>query len=314
MKVTLCILVLAAMLILGCAQTPVVEFVEKDLGIDVVYNGKTLASYDFSPELGKPVLNPVYSPSGVFMTRHIPPIEGETADHPHHLGLFFAYENNKKDNFWAVKTDGLPNIDHIKVVDKTSEPGKGTISTEMHWMSLTGKILLKEERTMVFVPGETENTIDFTIKLTAVDTVAEFQDTKEGMFAIRTAEFLREKDQTGKYLSSNGEETEKVVWGKRAKWMRLQGEKDGNVLGIVIMNHPESINYPCYWHARNYGLFSANPLGQGMFQAQTGVEHPEYFNLILQPYESALFKFQMVIYEGDRTLDQIESLFLTYSK
>ena len=314
MKVINCIMLLAVVLVLGCNQAPTVQFVEKELQIDVMYNGKALASYDFSPEFGKPVLNPVYSPSGVFMTRHIPPIEGETADHPHHMGVFFTYENNKKDNFWAVKSDGLPNIEHIKVVETKSGPGKGTLSTEMHWMNHTGKELLKEERTMVFIPGETENTIDFTMKLTAVDTVAEFQDTKEGMFAIRTAEFLREKDQSGRYLSSNGEETEKVVWGKRAKWMRLQGEQDGKTLGVVIMNHPESINYPCYWHARSYGLFSANPLGQGMFQAQTGIENPEYFDLKLEPGESALFKFRMVIYEGDRTQDQIEPAFLSYSK
>lgn len=313
MRTAVLIFVICFAFAMACSQTPEVQFAVKENQVDVTFDGKAIAGYTWNPELGKPVLYPIYSPSGVFMTRHIPPAEGETADHPHHLGLFFAYENNKKDNFWAVHSDGLPNIDHKEIVETKSDAGKGSIKTIENWMSHSGKVLLQEDRTMVFMPGETENTIDFVLKLTAVDTVAEFQDTKEGMFAFRTAEFLREKDQTGRYLSSNGEETEKVVWGKRAKWMRLEGEKDGKKLGIIIMNHPESFNYPCYWHARAYGLFAANPLGQGMFQAQTGVENPEYLNLKLNPGESVTFKFRVIVYEGSRGKKEIDSAFDQYA-
>lgn len=106
-----------------------------------------------------------------------------------------------------------------------------------------------------------------------------------------------------------GTEKEKNVWGKRAKWVRLEGEKDGKIIGIAIFNHPDSVNYPTYWHARGYGLFAANPLGQRMFQETRGVENPQAFGLTLEPGQSTLFKFRMLIYEGPRTAEQLEKVF-----
>ena len=43
--------------------------------------------------------------------------------------------------------------------------------------------------------------------------------------------------------------------------MGLTGTVDGKPVTIAILNHPSSTNYPTYWHARGYGLFAANPIG-----------------------------------------------------
>ena len=173
----------------------------------------------------------------------------------------------------------------------------------------SGQILLEEKRNMVFHAGEKEYVIDFSIDLTAQDTKVIFSDTKEGMFAIRVADWLREKGGTGRYLSSNADQTEANVWGKRSRWVRLQGEKGGKTIGIAILNHPASVNYPTYWHARGYGLFSANPLGQYAFEKGRHQESPQPFQLTLEPGERAHFRFRMVIYEGVRTKEQLERWF-----
>jgi hypothetical protein len=43
--------------------------------------------------------------------------------------------------------------------------------------------------------------------------------------------------------------------------MKLNGSVGDEKISVVICDHPENPNYPTYWHARGYGLFSANPLG-----------------------------------------------------
>ena len=292
----------------ACTSASKVEFVQGDHQIDVKINGKLFTSYIYRADLTKPVLYPLLSPSGVKLNRGFPfeKIEGESTDHPHHTGIFFTYDEVNKDGFWN-NTNSPPQIQHVEVAEMTSGEGKGRLSVVMNWVAKSGKTLLQENRTMLFSPGKNSVTIDFDLKLTARDTTVVFHDTKEGMFAIRVAQWLTEKNGTAKYTSSNGDQTEKEVWGKRADWVKLEGEKDGKTYGIAIICHPGGTNSPTYWHARGYGLFAANPLGQGVFQQARKEENPQSLNLTLQPGESAIFLFRVIIYEGTMSTEQLNS-------
>ena len=96
--------------------------------------------------------------------------------------------------------------------------------------------------------------------------------------------------------------------------MRLEGNKDGKPLGILMLNHPSSINFPTFWHVRGYGLFAANPLGQLSFEKGRKVENPTELKLTLQQGESAFFKFRMIFYEGKKTKENCDKDFETYIK
>ena len=312
-----------------------VEFVKSDRKINVMIGQKHFTTYLYGGEpykllegadkrdhgfLAKPVLFPVYTPSGIMVNRGYPlmKVPGETVDHPHHVGVFFTYGSEGEINgedFWG-NTSAPPEIKHIKVTEMKGGAEKGTLSTVAHWIGKSGKVLLEENRTMVFSSGKDEYTIDFTIYLTAQDEKVVFGDTKEGMFAIRVAPWLQENTGTGRYLSSDGNESPvgENIWAKRARWVRLEGEKDGKVVGVAILNHPKSVNYPTYWHARDYGLFAANPLGQLAFQKGRKLENPQACNFTLQSGQSGLFKFRMIIYEGARTKEQIEQQFKNFTK
>ena len=297
-----------------------VEFVPGDKKIDVMVGGKLLTSYLYGDELKKPLLFPVCSPSGIVVSRGYPltKVAGESQDHPHHAGLFFTYDEVNNDGFWG-NTPSPPQIKHIKITEMTGQAGKGTLSTVMHWVGKSGQVLLEEKRKMVFQAGENEYIIDFSMHLAARDTKVVFSDTKEGMFAIRVADWLREDARekysgTGRYLNSAGDETSENVWGKRARWVRLQGQKDGRMVGIAIFNHPASVNYPTYWHARGYGLFSANPLGQYVFEKSRGQANPQPFGLQLQAGEAAYFGFRVIIYEENKTKQQLERQFEQFMK
>lgn len=333
--VVLVVFVLAAGATAGQSK-PRVEFRKGENKIDVTIGGEYFTSYLYGDELAKPVLVPVRTPSGIEVTRRHPlvKLKGGTDDHLHHVGIFFTVDGVNGTRFWNnVKPP--PQIRHIKTKETTEGVGKGKLSTVIHWIDKNGKVVLEEKRGMVFLAGQhkDEYAIDFSMELTAKAGKVVFKDTEEGVFAIRLADCLRERGSgvmprlgtplpkesvsgTGRYFSSNGDETAKHVWGKRARWVALQGIKEGKVVGVAILNHPESINYPTYWHARNYGLFSANPLGQGDFQRQSEYKKNPVIplRLTLKQGEKVHFRFLVVIYEGIRTKEDIEERFKEFAK
>lgn len=319
------------------AALPKVEFVKGDKKIDVLIAGEPFTSYLYGSELTKPVLVPVRTPSGIEMSRSYPlaEIEGASTDHAHHVGIFFAVDKVNGVNFWK-NTDVPPQIRHVEITEIAGGAGTGRLLAVSHWIDDKREVLLEERRTIVFLAGEYENeyAIDLSIELTAKRPRVVFEDVEEGMFAIRVSDYLRESKPesspkpgrplpaeslsgTGRYFSSNGDEAAKNIWGKRARWVALQGVRNGKVVGIAILNHPASINYPTYWHVRNYGLFSANPLGQADFQRQQPQKYLKNkivpLHLTLEQGESAHFRFLVIIYEGFRTNEQIEERFRKFA-
>jgi hypothetical protein len=336
----LCIAMTFVVPIDAAQAAPIIDFVESPNQIDVRINEELFTSYQFGlygkPGGAKPVLVPVRSPSGIEVTRRYPVTEllGGSDDHPHHIGIFFAIDNVNGVNFWNNKKQS-PQIKHIETKSMTEGEGSATLSTRSHWIGENGIALLQEDRAMTFSAGEHEGeyAIDFSIELSALVDEVKIEDIEEGMFAIRYTDWLREPENgegvrpgkrlpkeslsgTGRYFSSNGDETADEVWGKRARWVAIQGVRGGKVVGVAMLNHPESLNYPTHWHARDYGLFTANPLGQGDFERQDGYKKndPIYLNLTIEKGERAHFRFKVIVFEGLRSQAQIESRFKEFAR
>ena len=291
-----------------------VSLTSGDHRIDVAIDGVRVTSYLYRPDITKPVLYPLTTPSEIIITRGFPfeTVEGETQDHPHHTGLFFTVDEVNGNKFWG-NTKGLPRIIHAETLAMTG--GKtGVLSVRMNWVGGDSVPLLEEHRAMEFLPGANEYAIDFSIRLKALADTVVFGDTKEGMFAIRTADWLRENGGTGQYLASNGGATAADIWGRRSLWVRLEGSRDGRTAGAAILHHPASVNHPTFWHARDYGLFSANPLGQSVFEAGTGVKDPKPFRLTLAKGEEALFRFLVIVYDGSKTAEEMQRAFDGYAR
>jgi hypothetical protein len=282
---------------------------ESENKIDIYLNDMYFTSYLYSPEMAKPVLYPVHTTSGTPVTRGFPlnPVDGESTDHPHHIGISFSFGDVNGIDFWAA-TKPPPQIKHIATVKMIDD----TLQVRLNWICKTGKTVLEELRTMRFTYHYNKFAIDFTSELTAKDTTAIFNDTKEGFFALRVADWLNE-EHSGVYTNAQGIQKEANVWGKRSEWMQLEGSKDGKKIGVIIYNHPQSVNYPTYWMARGYGLFSANPLGQRTYQEFHKYKEPKAMNLRLEPGEKALFKFLVVVYENDISRNDLEELFTEYT-
>ncbi|MEX2564606.1 MAG: PmoA family protein [Cyclobacteriaceae bacterium] len=301
-----------------------VSFVQTEEQINIMAGDKMVSSYKIGEDLLKPYLFPIRSPSGEVVTRGYPiqEIQGESKDHPHHTGLYFTYGSKEEVNgnsFWNLH-EIPPQIKHMEVLEIEEGRNKGHLTTLSHWIGKDHQALLSETRKMEFSVQKNRYIFDFDIILKALDRTVTFGDTKEGMFAIRVADWLAEKSNhseiknTGEYLNAEGDRTESNIWGKRSSWVRLEGEKDGKRIGIAMYHHPESTNYPTYWHARGYGCFAANPIGQFDFQKGNQTNAPEKRTLKLQPGEEARFKFRVTIYEGDRSFENFNQEFKNFSR
>jgi len=105
---------------------------------------------------------------------------------------------------------------------------------------------------------------------------------------------------SGEYLSSEGMKGD-AVWGTRGRWTMLTGTVAQNPITLAILDHPKNVGYPTYWHARGYGLFAANHLGQAVFS-----NGKEKLNFTLEPKQSVTFRHRLLILSGAATSGQME--------
>ena len=321
---------LVALPFLLIAQSNTTVTVKNDAAkrkVSVTIGGKPFTTFVYTDTMEKPFLYPIYAANGQTITRGFPwnPKPNDPVDHPHHIGLWFNYENVNGLDFWnnsfaiaAEKKKQYGWIRTEKIVETTS--GKqGKIVYLANWTDQQKNILLQEKTTFVFSVINNNRVIDRTTELTAVQDVS-FPDAKDGMLGLRVAHELelpvkqskeykddkgivtkvmatKDSSVTGNYLTSEGKQGD-AAWATRGNWCMMYGKKGGDTISIVMIDHPQNPGYPTYWHARNYGLFAANPLGQKVFS-----EGKITMNYKLTKGQSATFKYRIVIASGKERLN-----------
>jgi hypothetical protein len=302
-----------------------VTFINKAAGkqVDVMIGGKLFTSYCWYGNVFKPILYPILSPAGTIITRGFPlkPRDGERSNEPHQIGCWLNYGNVDGFDFWGNGFTGKKDpkdgeVKHLKIDKLSGGTGEGVMVTRESWLDPTGKELLSEKTEYHFITANRFTwIIDRITTLTATGNTVTMKDTKEGMFAIRVARQLElpSKDKallidargnpsttnassntnvTGNYRSSEGV-TGLAVWGTRAKWVDLYGSIGNEKISLVICDHPKNQSYPTYWHARGYGLFSANPLG-----AKDFTNGKEELNFSIPAGKSTTFRYRVIVHSG----------------
>jgi hypothetical protein len=213
----------------------------------------------------------------------------------------FDFWNNSD----AIKPEDrgkMGTVHHTKIVSTKSGRDSGELVVESLWTNGAGQDVMTQTTRYIFKrrkavtglaakingPGLGDaRSIDEIVTLHALKPLV-FHDDKEGMLGIRVAHFLESANEkggaftdasgrptqvqpsnvpgaTGVYLTSEGKQGDNA-WGTRGRWCLLTGtNSDRDTVTIAIVDHPKNVNYPTYWHARGYGLFAANPLGQHIF-------------------------------------------------
>ncbi|MDF3077958.1 MAG: hypothetical protein K0S09_1847 [Sphingobacteriaceae bacterium] len=323
--VSFAILVLTSSVAFG-QNNPTVQVVKKAGAniIDIKIGDKLFTSFLYPDTLEKPVLYPVFTSKGTDVTRGFPlnPRPGDPTDHPHHIGIWFNYENLNGLDYWnnsyAIPKEKKNLYGWIKT-DKILEAksGKtGILSYHANWVNQKNEVLVEELTRLEFSKVGGKRIIDRTTTLTA-NTEANFTDAKDGMLGMRLAHELQipttqdqkftdnkgnvtivkggeDKIPNGNYITSEGKSGD-AAWSTRAAWCKVYGKMNGDSVAITIIDHPANPNYPTFWHARGYGLFAANPLGEKIFTNGKSAK-----NLSLKKGESVTFNYRIVVEEGSR--------------
>lgn len=320
-----------------------VTLVRKDAEkkVEVLVNGSLFTAYIYPTTIEKPVLYPIKSAKGNDITRGYPlaPRPGERVDHPHHIGLWFNYGDVNGLDFWnnsdaipAEKKSGYGSIVHTGILKAKEGKDKAELEVGMDWVSSTGEVLLKEKTTFVFRVEGNKRIIDRITTLTAQSKEVALTDNKEGMLGIRVARQLEHPSDkpdvftdasgiatavpslnnegvNGLYRSAAGKEGD-AVWGTRANWVDLSGEINGEKIDLAIIDHPKNPGFPTYWHARGYGLFAANTLGQKALS-----NGKDELNFKIAAGKSATFRYRIVVdSDGDESDAKLNQEFEAFSK
>jgi len=260
----------------------------------------------------KPILWPIFGPTGKRMTRDYP-MEMETTetkDHPHHRSLWFAHGSVNGIDFWMETPTGKTGtIVHRKFV-KLASGTEAQIVTENDWLGSDGKRICEDLRRLTFGVWGDSRWIDFDITLRASEGPVTFGDTKEGTLGLRIADSLRvDSKQGGQIVNSLGQ-TNLAAWGKRADWVDYNGPLDRQTVGIAIFNHPQSFRHPTGWHVRTYGLFAANPFAQRGFTGKESVAEP----CILPQGKDIALRYRIFLHRGDDKAGKVAEAFTDYVK
>jgi hypothetical protein len=249
---------------------------------------------------------------------------GDPTDHPHHVGLWFNFENVNGLDFWnnsfAIPAEKRAMYGWIKTdrIIKTEDGAKGVLVYHANWTNQKNEVLLEETTQYEFSGTDNQRIID-RITILKANTNVQFTDAKDGLLGLRVAHELQissKKDQlytddkgivtivkantdavaSGNYMTSAGKEGDSA-WSTRAVWCKMYGKMKNDSISIAIIDHPSNINYPTYWHARGYGLFAANPLGEKVFTNGKSAK-----NLQLKKGETVRFAYRVVFDQGAVTL------------
>ena len=264
--------------------------IPEDKKVVVSIDGDVFTEYRYG-NASKPILYPIIGPHGIAMTRHYPMkagVVGEANDHPHHQSLHYNHPVSGHD-FWHGKAG--ERIRNDEIVNAEMDGDQALIVSRNSWVNGSKRIC---SDTTEIRCGQTEGGrfIDYKISIHASDGDIRFEDTKEGSMAIRTHPALRLVGDVarGSAINSDGV-TGKAIWGKPAKWVNYWGPIGDKTVGIAIFDHPKNPRHPTTWHARDYGLVTANPFAKQHFKAGDGP-------LNIKNGETVTFAYRFFFHEG----------------
>ena len=314
----------AAMLLLACgpradrARSPAkppaatISFATRGYQVDVLADGKPVTTFHYDPKWDKPFLYPLRTASGRIISRGyaVEPREGEHEDHAWHRGIWYGHGDINGEDFWREKgreTTGM--------IVLTSEPhyvtaeGSGTLKLDLGLQAPKKTLLGSLHQHYAFSQSGSNVIIETALSIRADQGVAlTMGDTEDGGFAFRLADAFRQ-DQGALLINSDGLQDTENIWGKRARWIDYSAILDGTKASVAVFDHPSNLRYPSGWHARGYGLASANPFAARSFSVNKARDG----SYTIPEGEAVNLRYRAVIHEGDLTVDDIEKLFRDFA-
>lgn len=267
---------LAVVLFVAIHAAADVKLTELDDRVRVQIGGELFTEWRHK-EWVAPYLYPVIGPNGESVTRHYPMRDGvpdESQDHAWHRSLRFAHSDVNGFNFWwAPGEEQIGHTAEVKLerIERMSSGKTGELILWNQWLG-DGKPVQRERIRLTFLPLENRQLLmDYDLEFHAGERTVTFGDMKDGGLLVRVAGTMKVEEHGsarrfgGTILNSRGNRNADA-WGKRAEWVDYFGpDASGKTVGIAMFDHPSNLRFPTHWHARTYGLLSANRFGTDHF-------------------------------------------------
>jgi len=208
-------------------------------------------------------------------------------DHPHHKGLWLSIDEVNGIAFWAEK--GTIKNAGVQLLRSHGDPAQFRVTN--HWLGDEGQPVVIETTTISIFA---DRLVTYDIEFKAADKPVTFGDTKEGLFAIRLPNSMREMIAGGPVVSDAGVSGSNNLWGKPTPWIDYVGPIADHQYGVTIMDDPRNFR-PSRYHVRDYGLFAINPWGEKAYTNGQEVEKPS----VLQPGESLTLRYGLYVHNGN---------------
>lgn len=315
-----------ASLLFPSGLSAAVKLTELDDRVRVEIDGKLFTEYRFK-DWKYPYLYPVNGPNGESVVRHYPMtpgVEGEQQDHPHHRAIFFTHSHVNDFNFWAPQAEERKGRDtaiaHDRFEKIESGEERGELIVWTKWMG-EGEIVLRERKRLTFIPaGDGQALMDYDVTLTAGEKDVTFKDNKDGGLGIRVASTMKvralarhvkESPSFGAIQNSRGDKDDEA-WGRRAEWVDCSGpDASGKRVGVAMFDHPNNLRAPTGWHARYYGLLTANRFAIGSYGREPGAKKGDG-DYTIPKGESLQLRHRIFIHHGDAESAKVAEQYEAY--
>lgn len=257
--------------------------------IRVEINGELFTEWRHK-EWVAPYLYPVTGPTGENITRNFPMQTGvaaEEQDHPWQRSIRFAHSDVNGFNFWWAPGKALAGHSvEIKLerIESMRSGETGEVVLWNQWLG-NGEVMMREKVRLCFTPLEKREVLmDFDVEFQASNGPVVFGDKRDGGLLARVAGTMKVEDEKGNkfngaIVNSRGDRNADA-WGKRAEWVDYSGpDAAGRPIGIALFDHPSNLRFPTHWHARTYGLMTANRFGTDHFKGN----YSDHKNLVCKP-------------------------------
>jgi Family of unknown function (DUF6807) len=281
-------------------DAPAVEFARGNDRVTVAIDGLPVMVYCYHDRtITRPFFAHVRAPSGVQVTRHHPPIEGQdSADHAtFHPGIWMSFGDISGSDYWRI----MARVRQKEFVDQPhGGSGTGTFAVRNEYLDQKdpSKVVCNEIARYTFLVRPAGYLLLWDSTFSS-DKEFYFGDQEEMGLGFRVATPLRVEQKSkinlppgnGTILDSQGRKNEKQIWGNSADWCDYSGTMAGELVGMTIFPHPDNLR-PSWFHARDYGLLEANQFGRKAFGKG------EISKVPVRPGEKLRLRYGVLIHSG----------------
>lgn len=294
------------------SEGPDGELVDDGAAIRLTLDGQPFAMYHLRSDAPRPFFDRVLGPGSVAVTRTLPVDERypDSADHPHHRGIWGGHRAVNGSDFWT-EFDGHARVEHQRFEEIRRLPDRLRVRHRLDWLDTSGAPVLLEDRVIELhgVQSDESRMLDLTTTLTAAHGPVTLGDTKEaGLVAVRVAPSMEERH-GGRIENATGAIGEAECWGRPAVWCDYSGNVDRHWVGVALMDHPSNLRHPNPWHVRDYGLMAANPFGYEDFCPGGGKDGA----LRLGAGEAVIFRYRLLLHWGDASAGHVAQRYAEFA-